>query len=477
MEDVTVNAAVTDTAVTLPGDPVRAGYAFKGWYTGENGAGERITCASPLTGDATYYACWAPYTDMSSRNCIRIGGFNGITESDAVEADFKALADCGIDQIYFTFFHDDSEDGVYTLEKSVQYLRWLEKYGIQSWINDWKLNELLKNRAPAEECMALLNVYKDSPAYCGNYLADEPTGDTFDSLQSAVTYFRELMPGREMYVNLFPNIAPPTAFINGSYEAYIRAFLTDFPLSYVSQDFYPIDIDARGRKNVSEQYYASLSVMCRAARDAGKEAWMYIYTMRDTVNAVKDYEPTLADVRFEANTALAFGCNSITYYCFDCPPSYAKSDSFGMLKNHERTSLFEVGAQVTREIKALSEVFPRYLWRDAGMIASSPRIKRMLRNAGIQSVADMGLPCTITSVSDVLVGWFEEANGDGMALMLVNHNDLNTGNAAEVILTFSGAQSVTARIGTETTVLTPAADGTYALTLSAGQGCFLEVTV
>ena len=284
------------------------------------------------------------------------------------------------------------------------------------------------------------------------------------------------MPGREMYVNLFPNIAPPTAFINGSYEAYIRAFLTDFPLSYVSQDFYPIDIDARGRKNVSEQYYASLSVMCRAARDAGKEAWMYIYTMRDTVNAVKDYEPTLADVRFEANTALAFGCNSITYYCFDCPPSYAKSDSFGMLKNHERTSLFEVGAQVTREIKALSEVFPRYLWRDAGMIASSPRIKRMLRNAGIQSVADMGLPCTITSVSDVLVGWFEEANGDGMALMLVNHNDLNTGNAAEVILTFSGAQSVTARIGTETTVLTPAADGTYALTLSAGQGCFLEVT-
>ena len=105
-----------------------------------------------------------------------------------------------------------------------------------------------------------------------------------------------------MYVNLFPNIAPPTAFTNGSYEAYIRAFLTDFPLSYVSQDFYPIDIDARGRKNVSEQYYASLSVMCRAARDAGKEAWMYIYTMRDTVNAVKDYEPTLADVRFEANT-------------------------------------------------------------------------------------------------------------------------------------------------------------------------------
>ena len=159
----------------------------------------------------------------------------------------------------------------------MQYLRWLEKYGIQSWINDWKLNELLKNRAPRRgmhgtaECLQGI-----PPAYCGNYLADEPTGDTFDSLQSAVTYFRELMPGREMYVNLFPNIAPPTAFINGSYEAYIRAFPTDFPLSYVSRDFYPIDIDARGRKNVSEQYYASLSVMCRAARD-GKQGSMDVY--------------------------------------------------------------------------------------------------------------------------------------------------------------------------------------------------------
>ena len=67
-------------ALSLPADPVREGYGFKGWYTQPEGGGERITVATEVTGDLTAYACWADWVDMTGRNQIEIGGFNGITE-------------------------------------------------------------------------------------------------------------------------------------------------------------------------------------------------------------------------------------------------------------------------------------------------------------------------------------------------------------------------------------------------------------
>lgn len=459
------------STVLLPDDPVREGYAFKGWYTEKNGEGDRVTISTAPDGDKTYYAKWTEAVDMTNRNHIRIGGFNGITEDVATESDFAALAACGVDEIYMTWFHHDDGDGRYSLEKSMQYMAWMEKYGIQCWYNDWELNELLKNHAPAEECMKLLSVYKDSPSYCGNYLQDEPAGDAFDTLIAAVTYFKELMPDYEMYINLLPNFAPAGAFVEGSFEKYIRAFVDRFPLSYVSQDFYPIDISGK-KRNISTSYYASLYTEACAARDTGKEAWMYLYTMRDTVNAVKDYEPTICDVRFEAGNALAYGMNHLSYYCFDCPPSYARSTSFGMLKDHERTSLFDVGVQITKEIKALSEVFPRYLWQDVCYTGGG----KIARTAGktLPAAAD-ALPFEVTTDGDLLIGIFDEANGDGCAYVFANNTDLNKQDQSVTVSFYiPEAQQLLAHIGTETVKLT-AEGGTYTITLSCGQFCFLEV--
>lgn len=469
---LTLTLPASAATVTLPDDPTREGFAFKGWYTEKDG-GDRVTNATPLNGEATYYARWAEVIDMSHRNHIRIGGFNGITESNAVESDFEALAACGVDEIYMTFFHDDSGDGKYSLEKSLQYMAWMEKYGIQCWYNDFKLNELLKNHAPAEECMALLSVYKDSPSFIGNYLADEPAGDRFDELVNTMNYYKELMPDNQMYVNLLPNFAPTGAFIEGSFAKYVQAFVERFPCTYVSQDFYPIDIKVKGRKAVSKEYYASLLDEACAARDGGKDSWMYIYTMRDTVNAVKDYEPSLTDVRFEANTALAYGNCSIAYYCFDCPPSYAKSESYGMLKNHERTPLFDTGVQLTKEIKALSDVFPKYLWQNVGYLSSTTRFKNLVSRT-LTPAADL-VAHTVTTDGDLLIGIFEEANGDGMAYMFAHQIDLNEPAPAAVSITIPEAIRVVAHIGTETVELQPAEGGVYSFTLSDGLGCFLEI--
>ncbi len=462
---------VTDT-IAFPEKPTREGYGFKGWFTEPDGKGNRVTLATPVTGPATYYAYWTEAVDMTNRNIIKIGGYNGITEDVAVESDFAALAECGVDEIYMTFFHDDSEDGRYSLAKSLQYMEWMEKYGIKCWYNDFKLNDLLKNRAPEAECRALLEVYCHSSSFAGNFLADEPTGDRFGELSAAAAYYAELMPKHQMYVNLLPNFAASSAYIDGDFTKYVQAFADDFPFTYVSQDFYPIDITDVKKKQVSSMYYDSMYTTATVARDSGKENWMYIYTMRDTVNANKDYEPTLDDLRFEAFNAMAYGCNSITYFCFDCPPSYSRSESYGMMKNHEKTPLFDTGMQITKEIKALADVFPKYLWQDICYFGTRSQFVRNVQNtAKTYDTYLEDLTCTGT---DLLIGVFDEANGDGKAYMIVYEGNLNKPDDVEVSVKITGASKVTAHIGTEAVVL-EGTDGYYTFKLHTGQGCFITV--
>ena len=44
--------------VTMPENPIRKGYVFKGWYTGKDGQGTEFTAQSEVTADMTVYACW-----------------------------------------------------------------------------------------------------------------------------------------------------------------------------------------------------------------------------------------------------------------------------------------------------------------------------------------------------------------------------------------------------------------------------------
>jgi uncharacterized repeat protein (TIGR02543 family) len=46
------------TVGTLPAAPTRAGYAFDGWFTAQNGGGTQFTETSPVAADTTVYAKW-----------------------------------------------------------------------------------------------------------------------------------------------------------------------------------------------------------------------------------------------------------------------------------------------------------------------------------------------------------------------------------------------------------------------------------
>ena len=54
-----------DTIQTLPGAKL-TNYIHRGWYTGENGTGEKLTTTTPITSDMTYYAYYEEMATTSS---------------------------------------------------------------------------------------------------------------------------------------------------------------------------------------------------------------------------------------------------------------------------------------------------------------------------------------------------------------------------------------------------------------------------
>lgn len=67
-------------AANWPADPVRAGYAFDGWYTGTNGAGTQYTSTTAIGANITVHAKWnaiTQYTIKATANSSSYGTISG----------------------------------------------------------------------------------------------------------------------------------------------------------------------------------------------------------------------------------------------------------------------------------------------------------------------------------------------------------------------------------------------------------------
>lgn len=399
---------------------------------------------------------------------VTIGGYNGIKEAEACEKDFELLEKCGIDVIYMTYFHSDPAF------KSDQCVKWMEKHEIKCWYNDYELNEKLKEGCDAATVLEMTAPYRNSSSFAGNYLADEPSGSDLAGLKTAYDTYKAALPECEMYINLLPNYADPSAYINNSYSRYIAKFIQEFGCGYVSQDIYPLRVNGDNRTIISG-YYSGLYEMAKQARDSDREYWLYIYTMYDSVNEAlgMKYKPRLADMRFEAFNAMAFGVNAITYYCFATPNSYANSDSFGIVNNHSEYGMWDDAVQLTKDIKALRNVFPKYKWNGVTFGGKYNSLYAQFYNGVSQTY---GAPLEkIESTAFLVIGSFEEIGGTGKACMIVNECDPNKQEKADIYIKTGTAKSAKAIVGEDRWNLSVNSDGYCVFPLESGQGAFITL--
>lgn len=527
-QDATISVGQGESAV-LPADPVRENYGFKGWYTEKNGQGERITVDTVPDEDMEVYAYWTDYIDMTGRNRIDIGGFNGVTEyiqrpmrdpdtneilrdpetgeqlmhdmEYAEEVDFALLQELGVDTIYMTFEHWDLYPDNEHMQNQQPYIGWMNKYDISCWFNDYELNNVMidladdldfnDEQAVAEAVEVVKKytaIYEDEPCFKGNYIRDEPNRDQLEDYVRMAKLYQIAMPGYEMYMNLFPNYAYDfhLDMTNEVYAEYIQYYVDNYDFSYVAIDNYGISatksVFGDVTRSVRQDYYwRCFRVAAEIARDSGRDFENHIWTTKDLSNEAeaRNYSPSMQDLRFEAFNSMAFGASHINLYCASTPPSVLSANpefigGWGCINDGQKTpELFDNAQQLVREIKALEEVFCRYLWQDIGSYSAGGVYGTTLTRELTADYSDKLL--SLVSDQDLAIGLFDEANGDGEAFMIVNNCDINAGANASVSFGISGAMRVTAYIGTAQQVLEKDASGRYSITLEPGQGAFITV--
>ncbi|NLR63459.1 hypothetical protein HGH92_03990 [Chitinophaga varians] len=196
---------------------------------------------------------------------------------------------------------------------------------------------------------ATVRRFMNHPGLAGYYIFDEPSTRDFPMVAELVRKVRSIDPKHFAYVNLLPNYATKQQLGIDSYREYVRAFIREVPVQWLSFDHYPI-LDT----GVRDIWYENLEIFSAEARNAGKAFWAFALTVAHGPYPI----PTLSQLRLQVFSNLAYGAQGIQYFTY-CTP-YEEGMNFRngpITRDLKRSDVYYNMQAVNREIKDLSGVF------------------------------------------------------------------------------------------------------------------------
>jgi hypothetical protein len=230
-------------------------------------------------------------------------------------------------------------------------------------------------------------------SFAGLHVYDEPTVEQLPALGAVLDVIRSLDPQCLPYVNHFPSF---------DYEAAV----SELDPEVLSFDRYPIL--SEGEDTGFFQNWADVRA---AALPEGIPVWAYVQSVGYTAHAV----PTLNDLYWQVNMALAYGCTGIQYFTY-WTPDPARGENF-------TSALIDVDGTRTPLYDAATEVNTTYLQHIGPQLL--PLTSTAVQAANLATVPAGLEPYAaddeIRSVRGdaVVLGRFD--GPDGRYLLVVNH--------------------------------------------------------
>ncbi|MET7278752.1 hypothetical protein ABZS29_11025 [Kribbella sp. NPDC005582] len=174
-----------------------------------------------------------------------------------------------------------------------------DQVGLKAIVVNWP-KEAIERRAE----------YLRHPSFAGFRLDDEPANTSkFPDLGTGSATLRELSPDLLLNINLLPD--------QGSWREYIHEFVGVVRPDMLSYDRYPLNDNGTDHAN----YCGEWREFRAAGLGAGVPTWIYILS----VPHWSYRSPSAAELAWQVNVSLAYGCKGIQYFCYwspEPPPTY-----------------------------------------------------------------------------------------------------------------------------------------------------------
>ncbi len=188
------------------------------------------------------------------------------------------------------------------------------------------------------------------PALAGYYLRDEPSRKDFPELGAWARKIRAIDDKHFCYLNLFPTYASKDQLGTDTYKEYVEAFVKEIPVQFISFDHYPL---MKNRVS-SKDYYENMEIVSQIARANNLPVWAFGLSV-----AFHDYAiPTLAEIRFQIHSILAYGAQTLQYFTYWTPVTTTWDfHNAPITVDGKRTDTYDKIKAINQEIAKVAAVF------------------------------------------------------------------------------------------------------------------------
>ncbi len=245
----------------------------------------------------------------------------------------------------------DAHFNLAVVEEGRHALDLAQKHGLKALINDPRIMaKRVGDAGFAEELSAVTSDYRDHPALWGYFITDEPNASQFDNLAAI---HRELLKhdaARVPFINLFPTYASPQQLGTDTYEQHVDAFMRTVKPKVLSYDHY-----ALMQNGIRPDYFENLEIIRRAGL---KYNTPFVYVLL-SVPHFSYRDPSESDLRWQINTALAYGAQGIVYFTYVSPPETKDFEGWGeaiVTGDGKPTPRYDQVKRINAEVRVLGKV-------------------------------------------------------------------------------------------------------------------------